>query len=93
MSTAGTAPAARIPALSPGDLIGVAAPASPAQEGSLQAGIAYLESLGYRVRLGRHLDARRGYLAGDDALRAAALNELIADEEVRCLLFARGRIP
>lgn len=90
MSTAGTAPAAQIPALSPGDLIGVAAPASPAQEESLQAGIAYLESLGYRVRLGRHLDARRGYLAGDDALRAASLNELIADEEIRCLLFARG---
>jgi muramoyltetrapeptide carboxypeptidase len=52
--------------------------------------VRYLESLGYRVRLGRGVAARRGYLAGDDAARAASLNELIADPLVRCLMFARG---
>jgi len=90
LKPAATGSTVDIPALSPGDLIGIAAPASPLQEKSLQSGIAYLESLGYQVRLGRDLFTQHGYLAGDDALRAASLNELIADEEVRCLLFARG---
>lgn len=90
MSSVEAGAAVKVPPLVPGDLIGIAAPASPAQAESLQGGIAYLESLGYRVRLGRDLYAQRGYLAGDDVQRAASLNELIADEEVRCILFARG---
>jgi muramoyltetrapeptide carboxypeptidase len=90
LSAAGTGEVTPIPALSPGDVIGVAAPASPAETGSIQAGVAYLEGLGYRVRLGRDLSVPRGYLAGGDAERAASLNGLIADPEVRCLLFARG---
>ncbi len=79
-----------VPGLSAGDLIGVAAPAYPADRGSLQAGIDYLESLGYRTRLGDGISERRGYLAGSDSQRAASLNDLIADPEVRALFFARG---
>ena len=56
----------------------------------MRVGAAYLRGLGYRVRLARGLYRRRGYLAGGDDARADSLNDLIADPEVRCLLFARG---
>ena len=79
-----------VPALRPGDVVGVAAPASPADEGDLAGGRAVLEGMGYRVRPGAGLTRRRGYLAGDDDARAASLNDLIADPDVRAILFARG---
>jgi muramoyltetrapeptide carboxypeptidase len=79
-----------VAALRPGDLIGVAAPAYPGEAADLERGRARLEALGYRVRLAGDPTARRGYLAGDDAARAAALNELIGDPDVNAILFARG---
>jgi muramoyltetrapeptide carboxypeptidase len=80
----------RVEPLRPGDRIGIAAPAAPIDREVLARGEARLRALGYRVRRASGLTARRGYLAGADAARAAALNRLIADPEVRAILFARG---
>jgi len=90
LSGASPGAAVRVRGLEPGDLIGVAATAGPAEHEPLARGVAELVRLGYRVRLAPGVADRRGYLAGDDASRAAALNGLIADPEVRGLLFARG---
>jgi muramoyltetrapeptide carboxypeptidase len=57
---------------------------------SLRAGVRRLEALGFRVRLGPHALDRDGYLAGPDEARAADLNALIDDREVRAIWFARG---
>jgi muramoyltetrapeptide carboxypeptidase len=78
------------PPLRSGDIIGVAAPAGPIEPATLEAGIAYLEARGFRLRRGRHLDRRHGYLAGIDADRLDDLNALLADPELVAVWFARG---
>jgi muramoyltetrapeptide carboxypeptidase len=83
-------PGIRVEPLRPGDSIGIAAPAAPIDRDVLGRGEARLRALGYRVRRAPGLTTRRGYLAGGDLSRAAALNGLIADRDVRAILFARG---
>jgi muramoyltetrapeptide carboxypeptidase len=74
-----------------GDLVGLVAP-SGAIDDSQPAEIAHesLEAMGLRVREGQHVRARRGYLAGTDEQRAADLNAMIRDPEVRGIFAIRG---
>lgn len=74
----------------PGGCIGVVAPAGPVVPERLEAGLARLHSWGYRTRVGEHVLDRRGYLAGDDAARAADFNRIWADPEVDAVICARG---
>ena len=79
--------------LRPGDLIGIAAPASPPDSEAVQAGVLLLEARGYRVIVGDHvLDVAPhcGYLAGRDEDRAADLNQLFANPEVKAIFCVRG---
>lgn len=79
------------PRLKKGDLIGIAAPASPPSSyKKLSTGIRYLEQLGYNVLLGKHLHDRRGYLAGSDEARARDLNDLFSNPKVKAIFMARG---
>lgn len=73
-----------------GQLIALVGPSGPAPRERLEAGIAYLEGRGYRVRPGAHLFARHHYLAGTDQERAADLRQALADPEVRAVFCARG---
>lgn len=78
-------------ALRKGDVIGIAAPASPPEsEERLEKGIRYLERLGYRIVLGSHLHRRRGYLAGTDRERVSDLFELFSRPDVKAVFTARG---
>ncbi len=78
-------------ALRPGDVIGIAAPASPpAEDQSLERGIRYLEHNGYRVELGKHCSKRRGYLAGTDQERVADLHDLFSNKHVKAIFTVRG---
>ncbi len=78
-------------ALRHGDVIGICAPASPpASPDSLDAGIRYLEQLGYRVELGKNLYRKRGYLAGSDAQRVADIHQLFLNPKVKAIVAARG---
>ncbi|MDR0898222.1 MAG: LD-carboxypeptidase [Oscillospiraceae bacterium] len=78
-------------ALRPGDAIGIIAPASPMQDAAdLRRAVAALEALGYPVKLGKSATARWGDYAGEDALRAADVNAMFADESVRAILCLRG---
>jgi muramoyltetrapeptide carboxypeptidase len=78
-------------ALKKRDIIGICAPASaPDTRENLQRGVRYLERLGYRVKLGKNLSQRHGYLAGTDKQRAADMNDLFADPQVKAIFAARG---
>lgn len=79
------------PRLKKNDLIGVVAPASPVTDSSkIERGVRYIESLGYRVVIGRHVEQTTGYLAGPDAGRAADLHEMFRDRNVRAIFCLRG---
>lgn len=77
--------------LQKGDTIGLVAPASPANEDeTIRASIETLESLGFRVKEGKHLYARYGYLAGSDQQRAEDFNAAFADDSVDGIITLGG---
>lgn len=79
------------PALKKGDLIGIVSPASSPDDFSrIEKGVAYLESLGYKVKLGKYVYKRLGYLSASDDERAEDLNEMFADPQVRAIICVRG---
>jgi muramoyltetrapeptide carboxypeptidase len=79
------------PLLRAGDVIGIAAPASPPDKPEIiDQAVARLEAYGFRIKTGKHLPQRTGYLAGGDEERAADLNTFFADPDVRGIFALRG---
>lgn len=79
-----------VPKVLPGDTIGVVAPSGPIDEDRVTLALAALEQVGFRRKLSENLRARRGYLAGDDIVRAKDLTRMLADPEVHAVIAARG---
>jgi muramoyltetrapeptide carboxypeptidase len=79
------------PRLSPGDTVGIVAPASATFQ-TVDVAIAResLEALGLKAQVGQHVLSRHGYLAGADKDRAADINAFFASEAVRAVLPIRG---
>lgn len=74
-----------------GARVAVIAPAGPVRPERLEHGCALLRELGLEPVLGRHLlGPVRGYLAADDAQRAADLEEAWTDPDIRAVLCAHG---
>lgn len=78
--------------LAPGSVIGVAALSSAVREEDLAAGVAALQSLGFRVRLAPNVLSREPLLclAGEDDARLEGYLSLVRDPGVAAILFARG---
>ncbi|MBW1723262.1 MAG: LD-carboxypeptidase [Deltaproteobacteria bacterium] len=76
--------------LNTGDGIGVMAPAGPVFPEAVRKGMELLESRGFRVHPAPHLFDRKGYLAGEDDVRARDLLDLFEDPSVKAILCARG---
>ena len=77
--------------LQPGDTVGLVDPASALWEPvKVEIVEESLAALGFRTKRGAHLLARRGYFAGTDEQRAADLNAMFADPEVRAIHCVRG---
>lgn len=76
--------------LSPGDTIGVIAPASPGDTETSLAGIQWLESQGFHVHPGESVCQTFGYLAGSDVLRAADINAMFASPVIDGIICLRG---
>ncbi|MCC7476111.1 MAG: LD-carboxypeptidase [Pirellulales bacterium] len=77
-------------ALKVGDTIGAIAPAGPVDRDRLESAIARLAFRGFQVKTYGDLYRSRGYLAGDDATRAAEFNAAFADPETSAVWCARG---
>jgi muramoyltetrapeptide carboxypeptidase len=82
--------AVRPPALRPGDTVLLVSPSGPTRPERVARGVELLTGWGLRPVPAPNAYARRGYLAGDDALRAADLNAAFADPAVRGVLCTRG---
>jgi muramoyltetrapeptide carboxypeptidase len=69
----------------------VIAPASaPPEPEKVDAAVAVLEGLGFKVRLARNARKRLGFLAGSDRDRAADLMRMFTDRRVNAVLCVRG---
>lgn len=77
------------PPLRRGDRVVVIAPASPVPRLELFRGLGWLRER-YDVRMSAGVLARAGYLAGDDARRAAELERALLDPDARAVIAARG---
>ncbi|WP_248343087.1 S66 peptidase family protein [Anaeromyxobacter paludicola] len=77
-------------ALAPGDVVRLVAPSSPFDRGAFEAGLGVLRELGLRPRFRDDVFARSGFLAGDDARRAAEWREACEDPEARAVWCVRG---
>jgi muramoyltetrapeptide carboxypeptidase len=78
------------PALRPGDIVGIVAPASNVKPKHLEAGCAALRDLGYKPFYFESILERDLYFAGSTARRARELEEMFARDEVRAIVCARG---
>lgn len=77
--------------LQPGMTIGLIAPASSIKDvDSIDKGIAGLENLGYKVKAGKFLRDRFGYLGSHDTDRLNDLNGMFKDKKVDAVMAFRG---
>jgi muramoyltetrapeptide carboxypeptidase len=84
-------PVLKPPQLKPGDTVGMVAPASNAYEPEeILIAKETMEQYGFKVELGKHINAQNGYLAGTDAQRAADLNEMFRRPEIRGIVTFSG---
>jgi len=77
--------------LKAGDTVAIIAPSSNTWEDQeIHFAIEVLQSFGFKVKQGKHLFARHGYLAGEDAQRAHDINAMFADKNVDGIFCLRG---
>ena len=77
--------------LNPGDTVALVSPSKATDEVlDLQIAQEVMQALGFKVKTGKHLAARRGHLAGADADRAADINAMFGDKEVKAIICLRG---
>ncbi len=90
-ASSGPARIVRPKRLQPGDTVGLVNPAGVVWEpDQIEILVESLAALGLKAKRGAHLLARRGYFAGTDEQRAADLNAMFADPEVKAIHCARG---
>ena len=78
------------PALRPGDLIGIVAPASNIKAEMLAEGCRELERLGFRTVFHPDIATSYRYFSGTDDRRLAEFLDMIRNPEVRAIFCARG---
>jgi muramoyltetrapeptide carboxypeptidase len=84
-------PRAKPPFLNPGDTVGVVAPASAVgSDDGLDHAEWWLRGMGLVPKFGPHAGGSYGYLAGTDENRAADINAMYHDPEVKAVFAVRG---
>ncbi len=78
------------PFLKKGDTIGLVAPARKISEQELAKAVEIIESRGYKVVKGRYLFALENQFAGNDEQRAADLQQMLENPEVKAVFAVRG---
>lgn len=83
--------ARRPPRLRQGDTVGLVAPASAVNlPDQLDRAVHWITGMGLVPKLGAHVTERDGYLAGTDAARAADVDAMFVDPDVRAIFAIRG---
>lgn len=77
-------------ALKFGDTLGIIAPASNTTKENVQKSIDAIIGMGFKVKTGKSLYERYGYLSGTDEIRAQDINNMFLDEEVDGIICIRG---
>ena len=80
----------KAPRIRIGDTVGLVAPSSAASARAISTAVFHLEGMGLVPRVGKHVYDSHGYLAGTDQNRAADLNTMFTDPEVRAIFAVRG---
>lgn len=70
--------------------IGIIAPASPFDPDLFEAGLTVISNLGWTPVLTETIWDKKGYLAGEDAHRAAQVHQMFADPTIDAIICARG---
>src|SRR5580704_6193508 len=85
-------PAAHVkpPALRPGDVVGIVAPASNIKRADLEAGCEALRRAGYRPFYFDSILEQDLYFAGPGERRRREIEEMFVREDVRAIVCARG---
>ena len=73
-----------------GDTVGVIAPSSPLSDEQFEKSIKSLTDLGFKLKLGKYVREKLGYLAGTDAQRAEDLHWAFSDKTVDAVWCFRG---
>lgn len=74
-----------------GDTIGLIGPSGAVRkEGAVDRAVAYMEEMGFRVKVGESAHAKYGYLSGTDELRAKDICAMFADPDVDAIVCTRG---
>ncbi|MDJ0715323.1 MAG: LD-carboxypeptidase [Prochloraceae cyanobacterium] len=73
-----------------GDTVGLISPASQINPEDIESVKRFLTQQGLKVKQGLHIFDRYGYLAGKDDDRAADVNAMFADKQVKAILTTRG---
>lgn len=76
--------------LQAGDTIGLITPGSYISDEGLQKAVDNLGRMGFRIKMGQHLRAKRGYTAGTDQQRLEDLHAMFSDRDVAAIWCARG---
>jgi muramoyltetrapeptide carboxypeptidase len=77
--------------LKTGDTIGLVCPAAPAySKETVQIIVESMQAMGFKVKYGKNMWKRYGYLAGTDEERAADLNAMFADSSVNGIVCVHG---
>lgn len=91
LGLAAAAPRKKPKRLLPGDRVSLVAPSGSASgPDRVEASARALESLGLRVKVSPHCADARGYLAGEDAIRARELELAFLDQETTAVICLKG---
>ena len=78
------------PFLKKGDAVGLVAPARKISGPELSEAIKIIEKKGFRVVKSPHLFASENQFAGGDLLRAAGMQQMLDDKEIKAVFAVRG---
>jgi muramoyltetrapeptide carboxypeptidase len=76
--------------LMPGDKIGIVAPARKVTPQEMENGLQLLRNAGFEIVLGKNLYGEDHQFSGTDNERAADLQHMIDDHEIKAIMCARG---
>ena len=76
--------------LKKGDTIAIVATAKRLEQNEIDGAIQLIRSWGLKVKLGRHLYDSFHQFAGTDNQRTSALQEVLDDDQIKAVIFARG---